>query len=61
VLFATNGSIAAELGDRSLVNPGQINTGRQRGNQTNRDWYSFAGLTITYKIEPKRPECAAYK
>jgi hypothetical protein len=61
VLFATNGELSAVLADRSLVNPGKINTGRQRGNATNKDWYSFAGLTITYKIVPAKPECAAYK
>jgi hypothetical protein len=61
VLFATQGLVAVELADRSLVNPGPVNTNRQRGNETNRDWYSFAGLTITYKIQPKRPDCAAYK
>jgi hypothetical protein len=61
VLFATNGELTALLADRSLVNPGKINTGRQRGNATNNDWYSFAGLTITYKIVPAKPECAAYK
>jgi hypothetical protein len=61
VLFATQGLVAVELADRSLVNPGEVNTGRQRGNETNRDWYSFAGLTITYKIQPRRPDCAAYK
>jgi hypothetical protein len=44
-----------------LVNAGKFNTGRQRGNATNKDWYSFAGLTITYKIVPTKPECAAYK
>ncbi|MEX1188118.1 MAG: DUF6089 family protein [Bacteroidia bacterium] len=61
VLFATNGELSAVLADRSLVNPGKINTGRQRGNSTTRDWYSFAGLTITYKIEPKKAECPAYQ
>lgn len=61
VLFATHGELAALLADRSLVNPGKINTGRQRGNSTNKDWYSFAGLTITYKIVPRKAECAAYK
>jgi hypothetical protein len=61
VLFATHGELAAILADRSLVNPGKINAGRQRGNSTNKDWYSFAGLTITYKIVPRKAECAAYK
>jgi hypothetical protein len=61
VLFATNGELAAVLADRSLVNPGKSNTGRQRGNATNKDWYSFAGLSITYKIVPRKAECPAYK
>ena len=61
VLFATNGELAALLADRSLVNPGKSNTGRQRGNATNKDWYSFAGLSITYKIVPRKAECPAYK
>ncbi len=61
VLFATHGVLSATLADRSLVNPGKVNTGRQRGYSTNKDWYSFAGLTLTYKIVPRKAECAAYK
>ena len=61
LLFATNGDIAAILADRSLVNPGSINTDRQRGNPSTKDWYSFAGLTLTYKLVPKKDECPAYK
>ncbi|MFC2111110.1 DUF6089 family protein, partial [Bacteroidota bacterium] len=34
----------------------------QRGTSTNNDWYSFAGLTITFKIVgPKANSCPAYK
>lgn len=61
VLYATHGQMSALLADRSLVNPGKSNTGRQRGNENTNDWYSFAGLTITYKIVPRKAECAAYK
>lgn len=44
-----NGEIAVMLADRSLVNNGE-NTGLQRGNSKNNDWYSFAGLTLTFKL-----------
>jgi hypothetical protein len=61
VLFATNGENSAILGDRSLVNPGKSNTDLQRGNPGNKDWYSFAGLTLTYKLVKKGEECPAYR
>lgn len=61
VLFATHGVLAAKLADRSVVNPGEINTGRQRGTPTNKDWYSFAGISLTYKLQRKKPECPAYQ
>jgi hypothetical protein len=61
ILLATNGLLAPVLADRSLVNSGKVNTGRQRGNETNNDWYSFVGLTISVKLTPKQAECAAYK
>lgn len=60
VVFAANGPVGTQLSDRSLVNPGKANTGRQRGNPLTRDWYSFAGLSITYKLVPKKADCAAY-
>jgi hypothetical protein len=54
------GSIAAQMSDRSLGASG-LNNGRQRGNSKNKDWYSFAGLMLTYKIGPKVDKCPAYK
>jgi len=61
VLFATNGEYSAILADRSLVNAGKSNTDLQRGNPNNKDWYSFAGLTITYKLVKKGEVCPAYR
>jgi hypothetical protein len=61
LLFATNGVLAALIADRSVVNPGEINTGRQRGNPTNNDWYSFAGITLSYKLSRKESVCPAYQ
>ena len=50
-----NGEMAVILGDRSLNNEEEFinNEGRQRGNSKNNDWYSFAGLTLTYQIIAK--------
>jgi hypothetical protein len=42
------GTYAIMMADRSLNGP-QI-PGTQRGNSNNRDWYSFAGITLTARI-----------
>lgn len=36
-------------------------TDKQRGNPKNKDWYSFSGITLTFKIRPpKAKTCPAY-
>ncbi len=62
-LAAQNDGTSAALSDRSIPNPLEpaSNIGRQRGNAKTKDWYSFAGVTITYKIKRKAPSCSAYK
>jgi len=47
VLTGANGPLAANLSDRSLN--GENNTGRNRGNVSTNDWYSFYGVLITVK------------
>jgi hypothetical protein len=61
VLYANKGLEAATFADRSLVNPGDSNKNRQRGNSTTNDWYSFAGITLSYKLSSGKSQCAAYK
>jgi hypothetical protein len=56
--LAANGPAAVALGDRSLVP--QDNTGRQRGNPRNKDWYCFTGLTLTFQLSDKPKSCSAY-
>ncbi len=58
-LAAENGANAAALADRS-TDPGS-NVGRQRGNSKTNDWFSFAGLGITFNIKGKDKSCPAYK
>jgi hypothetical protein len=63
-LAAQYGAVSAAFSDRSIPNPDQPindNIGRQRGNSKTKDWYSFAGLTISYNIKSRPDKCAAYK
>lgn len=50
--------IAAALADRS--NTAGDNIGHQRGNPRNKDWYSFAGLTLTFQLPTAPKSCQAY-
>ncbi len=51
---------ALELYDRSLENRGE-NIGFQRGNPNTNDWYSFAGIVLTFRIKNfSRHRCPAY-
>lgn len=52
--------VAAVLSDRS-INSSESNVGRQRGNSTNNDWYSFLVASLTYRIKSKQAKCAAYE
>lgn len=37
-------------------------TGEQRGDESNKDWYSFIGVTFTFQIKgPKAKKCDAYR
>lgn len=65
ILANTNGAISAILSDRS----GEINNGvnlgeayTQRGDASRRDFYMFAGLTISYTLTPiKCPKITSYR
>lgn len=65
-LKAEKGEIAAKLADRTpeLIDPTTLQPysfhedGISRGNSETKDWYSFAGLTITFKLGSKsKPSC----
>jgi len=44
------GKTAYYLSDRSIIKNPKSNIGRQRGDNTNRDWYSFTGIQLTYTL-----------
>lgn len=52
--------VAYQFSDRSLENRGD-NTNMMRGNPNNKDWYSFAGFILTFKLPSLSKEvCPAY-
>lgn len=57
-LLANGGPLAVALADRSTTT--RENTGRQRGNPRNKDWYSYAGLTLTFQLQARPKHCSAY-
>lgn len=50
---------AADLSDRSLEQngPNGTNWGTQRGNPNKRDWYNFAGMSISFNINRNPNRC----
>lgn len=59
-LAAAHGAASAVLSDPSIgKDPNYSNVGRQRGNPTNKDWYSFVGFALTVKFKSKEKACPA--
>lgn len=58
VLFANGGAIAVAVADRSTTPTDDV--GRQRGNPRNKDWYAFAGFTLTFQLAPQEKKCPAF-
>ncbi|MFN8713962.1 MAG: DUF6089 family protein [Bacteroidota bacterium] len=56
LLLANSGPVAVTLADRG--NTGGDNVGRQRGNPRNKDWYSFIGLTLSFRLVDKPVQCS---
>jgi len=61
ILRGQNTVMSEVLADRSpeIGEPRNV-TGSPRGNSKTNDWYSFAGIIITYKIQFKPLMCPAY-
>jgi hypothetical protein len=57
--LAEYGALSVAIADRSGV--GYTNIGRQRGNPRNKDWYAFAGLTLTFQLAGRPGVCNAYQ
>ena len=48
-------NIAIELADQSIDGP-QL-AGIARGDETNKDWYSFSGITLSFRLQGKTKGC----
>lgn len=48
-------NVTIELSDRSLDGPQQA--GIARGDETNKDWYSFAGVTLSFRLKGNTKGC----
>jgi hypothetical protein len=58
LLAAKHGAVSAVAADPSRgTDPNYDNVGRQRGNPTTKDWYSYAGIVLTLKLKEKRETC----
>jgi hypothetical protein len=60
VIQAERGDIAYELANRSNLLD-EVLEGRQRGNSTTNDWYSFALVTFSMNIKARPAKCPAYQ
>lgn len=52
LLAETNGVLSAELSDPSINQQGSLlsSSGISRGNPNNKDWYVFAGITLSFRV-----------
>lgn len=59
-LYSNGGAVAVALGDRSTNGTAYSKTGSQRGNPRTKDWYSFAGVTLSFQLKERNKPCASY-
>ncbi len=53
-----SGEHTAYLSDPSKgTDPNFTNVGKQRGNKTNKDWYSFIGIVLSFKLTSIKEKC----
>ena len=65
VIDKERGPAAAALSDRTLTPKNEdninMNVGRPRGNPNRKDWYSFVGITIAWRIDDSKGTCPSFK
>ena len=50
-------NITIELADRSIDGPQPAGEDRSLSGNTNKDWYSFSGITLSFKIKGNTKGC----
>lgn len=61
ILGTENGALASYLSDTSLTPDNVSNVGKQRGDPSDKDWYSFALITLSFKLKNKVTTCSSYR
>lgn len=56
----SNASLAITMADKSLNPDKSVDIGEQRGNGKD-DWYSFAGIILSFTIHTKHAHCYSYE
>ncbi|MEW6467468.1 MAG: DUF6089 family protein [Bacteroidota bacterium] len=59
-LAGYNGPTAAYFADTSVNTVPGSNVGKQRGDSSTKDWYSFAGIMLTFKLKGRVGQCYSY-
>ncbi|MGP8215022.1 MAG: DUF6089 family protein [Bacteroidia bacterium] len=54
-----NGALAVEMADKSLSTDKAADVGEERGDGKD-DWYSFAGIILSIKLNTRSKPCASY-
>ncbi|HNT79712.1 MAG TPA: DUF6089 family protein [Bacteroidia bacterium] len=53
LLLSANGALSAILSDRSDIVDKTLNINRQRGNASDKDWYMFTHVTLSFTLSKK--------
>jgi|ERR1051326_7451246 hypothetical protein len=60
VLASYYGPSSAYFSDPSVNTDHNANIGKQRGDSSTKDWYSFAGIMLTFKLRAREMKCYSY-
>jgi len=63
VLLSEKSALSAAMADKRLSKNQETtdNTGFQRGNSKNTDWFAYVGMTISFRIKTRDERCPAYE
>ncbi len=59
-LEESNGELAAALADRRKEKGGGMLAGKERGDPGDKDWYTFFGLTLNFRVAREGDVCSSF-
>ncbi len=60
-LGVERGPVASYFSDTGTMAGTGINVGKQRGDPSDKDWFSFAGVSLMFKLRNRYQSCNSYK